>query len=615
MKRLFVLLFIVFGCLFINPAYAAKDETNSFSIAYFKDASGQASFNEVETSATFTPFEGILSKGYDTKAVYWLKVLIPPGKPGTQPWILRLQPSWHDNIRLYDPREQGSHFRQTGDHFPWSLSEFPSLSHAFVLEKTNTPRDVYIRIQSVHSYQINVELLSQIEAERAEWHRMLLLSLYLSVMTLVWFWAIINFWSTRDPLLGYFVTTQLTAILYSLLAFGVARTLLDEFITDSILDKVHSAIIIFYTFAAMQFNKLLLENAGMKRWISIPVNLISFLPIVSLCLYLFGHITNALSINSICLMSFPIATIIAVWAGIEKSKTDRSIFPLWILRLYFTLSLFIGLLGALPLLNIMKATNISSQIFLFHGPLLITLIGIFLVFRSRNLLREQKRSLAIANTVADQEKKKRVEQSRFMTMLNHEIKIPLGILKLLVAGQSIQSKAERQIDTIVALLERCLLDDQLRDQNRKLKNTLFDPADIVRKLIQNFNSPERFLFNLESSACLKSDQEICEILASNILDNAVKYSPEGSTIEVSLKDISIDEKMYICLRIKNQIGRAGAPDPNRVFEKYYRAEAARSLPGTGLGLYLVQSFAISLGGHVSYHSSSHEVEFSLCIPH
>ncbi len=615
MKRYIVFFLCFCFNVFIHPAAAENVDETPFSVAYFRDPSGQLSFKDIEKDAVFTPFEGILSKGYDSKAVYWLKIQIPSGNPSAQPWILRLQPSWHDDIRLYDPLDSTVNFRQAGDHFPWASGEFPSLGHAFVIKKISAPRNVYVRIQSIHSYQINVELLDQMMAERAEWYRLLFLSLYLSAMALIWLWAIFSFWSIREKLLGYFVATQFMAILYSVLAFGVARALLDDFISNSTLDKAHSSVIIVYTFIAMQFNKLLLDNAGMKRWIAAPVTLISFIPLISAGFYFYGDITRALSINSLCLMSFPITTMIAVWLGMEQAGRRPSLLPLWILRLYFTLSLLIGLLGALPLLNLTRATNISSQIFLFHGPLLITILGAFLIYRTRDLEREQKRELDVAVTVAEQERKKRIEQNRFMSMLNHEIKIPLGILKLMVAGQSIQDKAERQIDTVVSLLERCLLDDKLNDRKQHFQSLLFDPQTIVMKIIEKTGTSHRFDMELNGTTMLHNDPDMYEILVSNLVDNAIKYSPDQSRIQIYLEDISHEGALRLYVRIKNEIGRMGAPDPRHIFEKYYRAASARSIPGTGLGLYLVKSFSTSLGGDVVYQSSSSHVEFSLWLPH
>lgn len=612
-QNIFLSLIIWFLAL-ISPS-CALDNANAHIIAgYFKDPTGHARFEEVRSKAQFISYNGILSQGYDAHAAYWLKVHIPAADPETRPWVLRLQPSWHDKIRLYDPAETETSERITGDRYPWALSEFPSLGHAFLIKKSAEPRDVYIRIQSVHSYQVNVELLDQTVAERGEWNRMMMLSLYLSAMTLILLLALFNLWFHFDKTLGLFALTQFTTILYSFLAFGVARALFDNFISDVWLDQFHIIIVISYTFAAMQFNKLLLDNAGIKRWFSTPITIVSFIPIICVGLYIAGRTSLALSLNSFCLMSFPVLTVITVWLGMHEPIKMNSLLPIGVLRLYFTLSLTIGLLGAAPLLGIMPATDISSQIFLFHGPLLISIVGALIIYRARNFANQQKREVDIAKTTAEQERKARVEQSQFMSMLNHEIKSPLGILKLLVAGQSIQKKAEHQIDTVVALLERCLMNDKLSTSGEAIEKQIFDPKVVIQECIDRTGMQTRFKLDVTSKSQLISDPTLYTVITNNLLDNALKYSPKDSTIQVYLDDIIRNDNSYSRLTVSNEIGRAGIPEHDRAFEKYYRSEAARSTPGTGLGLYLVRSFAIALDGDVQYEVSASDIKFSICLP-
>ena len=68
------------------------------------------------------------------------------------------------------------------------------------------------------------------------------------------------------------------------------------------------------------------------------------------------------------------------------------------------------------------------------------------------------------------------------------------------------------------------------------------------------------------------------------------------------------------LTVSNSPGRAGWPDPSRVFEKYYRNPAANYRSGTGLGLFLIQSLAERLGFRVEYQPNEHSIVFHLVIP-
>ena len=77
----------------------------------------------------------------------------------------------------------------------------------------------------------------------------------------------------------------------------------------------------------------------------------------------------------------------------------------------------------------------------------------------------------------------------------------------------------------------------------------------------------------------------------NVLDNAAKFSPDGSPIEVSVRPASVSVRDH---------GTGIAPqDLGRVFDRFYRADAARSLPGSGLGLAIVQHVAEEHGGTVT----------------
>ena len=68
------------------------------------------------------------------------------------------------------------------------------------------------------------------------------------------------------------------------------------------------------------------------------------------------------------------------------------------------------------------------------------------------------------------------------------------------------------------------------------------------------------------------------------------------------------------MEVRNRVGRAGWPDPDRLFQKYYRAPAAQGTSGTGLGLYWVRQVAERVGGRVDYRGEDDDAVFTLRIP-
>jgi len=100
-----------------------------------------------------------------------------------------------------------------------------------------------------------------------------------------------------------------------------------------------------------------------------------------------------------------------------------------------------------------------------------------------------------------------------------------------------------------------------------------------------------------SGACVLGDPEELRTAVSNLLDNAVKYSPDGVHIAVELE--APDEKRVV-LRVSDQGVGIPEQDLKRVFKRFYRV-TQRSLSqakGTGLGLFIVRSIARKHGGRV-----------------
>ena len=94
----------------------AKSHDYVLERAYFEDASSSLGFDQVQNK-TFTPFDGLLSKGY-SKSVYWVRLKIAANtKPELKDFVLRIQPTYLDEIQLFDPAHPSAKPRLTGDRY------------------------------------------------------------------------------------------------------------------------------------------------------------------------------------------------------------------------------------------------------------------------------------------------------------------------------------------------------------------------------------------------------------------------------------------------------------------------------------------------------------------
>ena len=97
------------------------------------------------------------------------------------------------------------------------------------------------------------------------------------------------------------------------------------------------------------------------------------------------------------------------------------------------------------------------------------------------------------------------------------------------------------------------------------------------------------------------DAEALGQITSNLLDNALKYTPRGGNVWVRLRQ----EESYAVIEVEDTGVGIAAPDRERIFERFYRVDKARSreLGGTGLGLSIVKNIALAHNGNVMVEST------------
>ena len=579
--------------------------------AYLRDVGGLLTISDIK-DLSFVPYEGPLTQGFDANAAYWLKLRIRADDPTVEPMILRLRPVWHDDIRLFDPANPRPEPGVTGDRHSWSVGGAVSFGHGFSLPRTPFPRDIYLRVQSVHSYHIEVLALAQTQARWADAMLLMIYALYMGALFVAVAWSLASYSRTPDPLVGTFGLYQFSQLIYYFFAVGLAQILLDTVLPPEWLDNLMTGLIIVVALLAMIFHLALLQYHRIARRWTFALKITAIVPFVSLLIYFFGDVTRSLAVNSFAIALFSLMAPVVVWFGAPADHAGTAALPRRWLSLFYAVIAMIGLMASGPLLALLTLEWVSVDLFLLHSAMVTLAMGMYLGKRQRHLAE----SYVAAQQVAEFERRARDDQNHFVTMLNHELKTPLSVLKLLFARHPQQRLGETTIDNITALIERCVLSDRL-DHGTTLRKQDFHPVTVIRSVLAGVTDADRVTIDCGYGHSLHNDPELFSLIVGNLLDNALKYSPPGSPVLVSIQAALRDDKPVISFSFQNSIGRCGMPDLDCVFGKYYRAEGARYVPGTGLGLYLVKVFAEMLGGRIECAvapNAPQEIGFILCLP-
>ena len=223
--------------------------------------------------------------------------------------------------------------------------------------------------------------------------------------------------------------------------------------------------------------------------------------------------------------------------------------------------------------------------------------------------------LAVLLTI---EIRRRDEQDRFLSMLNHELKTPLSVIRMVLGGNSIPGRIKDRVQCAVAdmnaIVERSIQADRLQHGQIMRRMELCHIGDLLQAIKAVSAAPQRLVVDDSHLPSIKTDQQLLSLIVANLLDNALKYGATDGEVRVTAREALSKGRQGIQIDVTNQCGTAGMPDPSQVFHKYYRATGAHGQTGSGLGLYISAGFAEKLGGRLRYQPTDNEIKFELWIP-
>ena len=241
------------------------------------------------------------------------------------------------------------------------------------------------------------------------------------------------------------------------------------------------------------------------------------------------------------------------------------------------------------------------------------------------------RNLAKAyNTMAEQLEQLDQSRNQFVSNASHELKTPMTTMKILLENilyqpdmpeelrneflQDMNHEIDRLTDIVTDLLTLTRMDSG----NTKMQWETIDLPLLVQETIRHLDPAaekrnQSIKISGPGSLLLEADGAKLSQVLYNLIENAMKYSPDGETIQVTLAQQSREAVISV---VDHGIG-ISPEDQTHIFERFYRVDKARSREtgGNGLGLSIVRQLVLMHHGSISVDSEiGHGSTFTVRLP-
>ncbi|TSE18053.1 two-component sensor histidine kinase [Arthrobacter sp. KBS0703] len=212
----------------------------------------------------------------------------------------------------------------------------------------------------------------------------------------------------------------------------------------------------------------------------------------------------------------------------------------------------------------------------------------------------------------------RTEEIRndFVANVSHELKTPVGAISLL--AEALESSADdeeavrrfakrmhKESARLAALVQDIIELSRLQGANVAQRGHAVDINDVISEAVDRSQLPAeskniKIVIGGRVEAKVYGDQDLLVTALRNLIDNAIRYSPENTRVGIGVRS----REGLISVSVTDQGEGLSPEDQERVFERFYRVDAARSrhTGGTGLGLSIVKHVISNHGGEVTLWS-------------
>jgi len=313
----------------------------------------------------------------------------------------------------------------------------------------------------------------------------------------------------------------------------------------------------------------------------------------------------------------PVERIMGIGMELNGQRKDGSVFPVEVSLNHFKVD------------DQQYAMGLVTDITLRHEAIVV-------LRRSKLDLEElvQQRTSELMNAESsvrealEKERELHALKSRFVSMASHEFRTPLSTIMSSVdlIGRYTEKTGDEKVDKhlgrirgkvreMTAMLNEFLSLERIEQGQVQCNPTTFDIVDLCIELMEELRQlakPGQALDYDHTAAerNVLSDRQMLSNVISNLVTNAIKYSPENKPIELR----SHIEGGRLVITVRDEGIGIPPEDQQHLFERFFRGSNATTIQGTGLGLNLVKRYLDHLEGIIDFNSGSGNTKFTVTLP-
>ncbi|MDE3236754.1 MAG: HAMP domain-containing histidine kinase [Bacteroidota bacterium] len=260
----------------------------------------------------------------------------------------------------------------------------------------------------------------------------------------------------------------------------------------------------------------------------------------------------------------------------------------------------------------MEKINITRR---SKAPTALTLVNV----KQQRIIQELQKKNRDLQRMLDHEKVLNKQKLQLLSMASHELRIPLSTIlssAFLLQRYSIIYSHEKQQEQLNTQVGRIIA--SVQTLSTTLNNfmglhaigegkitpyySLFNLSDLIGCLLKDVKvtqkKGQRIAYQHSGNTLIYLDSSLLKNIVLNLVNNAIKFSPPGSTIKI---ETNTSATSLILKVADNGIG-ISKDNQQHLFEQFYRCENTSSIQGTGLGLFIVKSYTEAMNGIIQCQS-------------